>query len=73
MKAPEFGAGWFTVAVEEHGVLAGENCDGGFFEKDAAPLSQSGPIPNRLWWKLGMMCAAVVGSWERRTSQAEDD
>ena len=38
METPVFGAGWFPVAVEEHGVLAGENGDGGFLENHAAAL-----------------------------------
>ena len=35
--------------------------------------SQSGPMPNKLWWKFGMMWPAVVGSCERRMSHAADE
>ena len=38
VETPEFGAGWFAVAVEEHGILARENGDGRFFEEDAAVM-----------------------------------
>ena len=45
-----------------------------FFSKRTQQLwSQSGPIPIKLRWKLGMMWPVTNGSWARGTSQDADE
>ena len=53
MEAPKFGTGFFSVAAEKHGVLAGEDGDGCFVEEDAAVMVTEWADAHQIVMKVG--------------------
>ena len=72
-ESPKFFSSGLAVSSQENGTVLRENCDRRFSNRMRQSWSHRGPIPIRLWWKLGMICQTLVCRLERRMSQAAEE